>query len=93
MDNWDLFGLRGIGSVDFEVKNVFVFEGCWVLFGVGECYIYEFLFCVFFFGIFVLVVVVVLVGIVCCVFDEFIEIVCKKILVWKKLMLNEFFIV
>ncbi len=89
LDNWDPSGLRGTGSVDFEVKNAFVPEGRWVLLGAGERHIHEPLFRVPFFGIFASAVASVPVGIARRALDEFTEIARKKIPAWKKSTLNE----
>ena len=36
IETWDVAGLAGTGSVDFEARDVFVPEGRWVQIGIGE---------------------------------------------------------
>lgn len=48
IDNWQVLGLKGSNSIDYEVKNVFVQEGKWIYFPVKtpvlEATLYQFSF-------------------------------------------------
>ena len=78
LDNWNPSGLRGTGSVDFEVKDAFVPEGRWTVLGVSRRQIDRPLFRFPFFGYFASAVAMVPLGIARRAVDEFHELASKK---------------
>lgn len=78
LDNWNPSGLRGTGSVDFEVKDAFVPEGRWTVLGVSKRQIDRPLFRFPFFGYFASAVAMVPLGIARRAVDEFRLLATKK---------------
>ncbi len=88
-DNWDPSGLRGTGSVDFEVENAFVPEGRWTVLGGSKRVIDGPLYRFPFFGLFAAAVASVPLGIARRAVDDFSELARKKIPAWQKKTINE----
>lgn len=88
-DNWDPSGLRGTGSVDFEVENAFVPEGRWTVLGGSKRVIDSPLYRFPFFGLFAAAVASVPLGIARRAVDDFSELARKKIPAWQKKTINE----
>ncbi len=88
-DNWDPSGLRGTGSVDFEVENAFVPEGRWTVLGASKRTIDAPLYRFPFFGLFAAAVASVPLGIARRAVDDFAELARKKIPAWQKKTINE----
>ncbi len=77
-DNWDPSGMRGTGSVDFEVENAFVPEGRWIVQGSGELNIDTPLYRFPFFGFFAACVAAIPLGIARRALDDFAELARGK---------------
>ncbi len=77
-DNWDPSGMRGTGSVDFEVNNAFVPEGRWIVQGSGELTIDTPLYRFPFFGFFAACVAAIPLGIARRALDDFAELARGK---------------
>ncbi len=77
-DNWDPSGMRGTGSVDFEVDKAFVPEGRWIVQGSGELTIDTALYRFPFFGFFAACVAAIPLGIVRRALDDFAELARGK---------------
>lgn len=88
-DNWDPSGLRGTGSVDFEVDKVFVPEGRWTVLGGSKRIIDGPLYRFPFFGLFAAAVASVPLGIARRAVEDFSELARKKIPAWQKKTINE----
>jgi alkylation response protein AidB-like acyl-CoA dehydrogenase len=88
-DNWDPSGLRGTGSVDFEVKNVVVPDGRYTVLGHGKRYLDDLLYQVPFFGLFASAVASAPLGIARRAVDDFAELSKKKVPTWKTKTINE----
>lgn len=78
-DNWDTSGLRGTGSVDFEVKDCFVSEGRWTNLGQSRRQIDAPLFRFPFYGFFATAVASVALGIARRALDDFQELSGSKV--------------
>ncbi len=78
LDNWNPSGLRGTGSVDFVVDDVFVPDGRWTVLGVSKRQIDRPLFRFPFFGYFASAVAMVPLGIARRAIDEFHDLATKK---------------
>jgi len=77
-NNWNPSGLRGTGSVDFEVKNLFVPEGRWTVLGQSRRQIDGPLYRFPFFGYFASAVAAVPLGIARRAVDDFVDIAQGK---------------
>ena len=88
-DNWDPSGLRGTGSVDFEVEEAFVPEGRWTVLGGSQRTIDAPLYRFPFFGLFAAAVASVPIGIARRAVDDFADLARKKIPAWQKKTINE----
>ena len=77
-DNWDPSGMRGTGSVDFEVANAFVPDGRWVVQGSGELVIDTPLYRYPFFGFFAACVAAIPLGIARRALDDFVALARAK---------------
>ena len=88
-DNWDPSGLRGTGSVDFEVEKAFVPEGRWTILGGSKRIIDGPLYRFPFFGLFAAAVASVPLGIARRAVDDFAKLARKKIPAWQKKTINE----
>lgn len=71
-DNWDPSGMRGTGSVDFEVDKVFVPEGRWIVQGSEQLNIDTPLYRYPFFGFFAACVAAIPLGIARRALDDFV---------------------
>lgn len=78
-DNWNPSGLRGTGSVDFEVKEQFVPDGRWTILGASRRQIDSPLFRFPFFGYFAAAVASVPLGIARRAVDDFDDIAQGKV--------------
>jgi indole-3-acetate monooxygenase len=88
-DNWDASGLRGTGSVDFDVDGAFVPEGRWIALGEGVPLQPGALYQVPFFGLFAAAVAAVPLGIARRALDDFTELARRKIPAWGRQTINE----
>lgn len=88
-DNWNPSGLRGTGSVDFEVDGAFVPESRWIVLGSPARHVHTPLFQMPFFGLFAAAVAAVPVGIAQRALDELTELAREKVAMWQKSTLNE----
>jgi len=88
-DNWDPSGLRGTGSVDFEVNKAFVPQDRWTILGGSKRHFDSPLYRVPFFGLFASAVASVPLGIARRAVDDFAELARKKVPMWKKQTINE----
>ncbi|MEE4660359.1 MAG: acyl-CoA dehydrogenase family protein [Halieaceae bacterium] len=77
-DNWDPSGMRGTGSVDFEVQGVFVPEGRWVVQGADALTVDTALYRFPFFGLFAACVAAIPLGIARRALDDFVELARGK---------------
>ena len=89
LDNWNPSGLRGTGSVDFEVNEQFVPEGRWTVLGASRRQIDVPLFRFPFFGYFASAVAMVPLGIARRAVDDFHEIARGKVPAAKTSTINE----
>ncbi|MEM6704848.1 MAG: acyl-CoA dehydrogenase family protein [Acidobacteriota bacterium] len=88
-DNWNPSGLRGTGSVDFEVDGAFVPEGRWIVLGSADRHVHTPFFRMPFFGLFAAAVAAVPIGIAQRALEEFTDLARKKVAMWQKSTLNE----
>lgn len=88
-DNWNPSGLRGTGSVDFEVENQFVPEDRWTVLGVSRRQIDSPLFRFPFFGYFAAAVASIPLGIGRRAVDDFEAIARGKVPSARKRTINE----
>ncbi len=82
-DNWDPSGLRGTGSVDFEVDGAFVPEGRWIVNGLPHLTVDTPLYRFPFFGFFAGCVAAVPIGIARRALDDFTALAQKKVPAWR----------
>lgn len=88
-DNWNTSGLRGTGSVDFEVTEQFVPEGRWTVLGGSHRRVDSLLYRFPFFGFFATAVASVPLGIARRAVDDFAELSQGKIPALKTSTINE----
>ena len=77
--NWNPSGLRGTGSVDFEVNDVFVPDGRWTILGASRRQVDATLYRFPFFGFFASAVACVPIGIARRAIDDFVDIAQNKV--------------
>lgn len=88
-DNWDPSGLRGTGSVDFEVRDQFVPEGRWTVLGESRRQIDAPLYRFPFFGYFASAVACVPLGIARRALDDFEDLARAKVPAAKKTTISQ----
>ena len=79
IDNWDVLGLKGTHSIDYEVDNLFVPDGKWIYFPVRQARIDDTLYRFSFLGALACGVASVAIGLAQRALDEIIRLCTEKV--------------